>query len=135
MAPYGDFAMDNFQPLNPIDDLETVMAMTVAIVREHIPDYRGKISLVFSDLPFPDDPRASFRGNAVLDPPIGPRIAAVFDRFITGSAMGLEIDKALREGWLDYEGDLVLTLHRMPADEPFVIERENGTRIVIEFGR
>ncbi len=115
-------------------DLETVMAMTVAIVTEHLPDYRGKISLEFCDLPFPDDPRASFRGNTVFEPPIGPRSSAIFDRFTTCSAMGLEFDKALSAGWLDYEGDLVLTLHRMLADDPFVIERENGTKIVIEFG-
>jgi hypothetical protein len=41
--------MEKFQRLDPVADMETVMAMTAAIVDTHLPGYRGKISLEFWD--------------------------------------------------------------------------------------
>jgi hypothetical protein len=65
-TPYGDCVMEKNKALNPVADLETVMATTAAIVDTHLPGYRGKISLEFSQLPYPDDPRANFRGNVFV---------------------------------------------------------------------
>ena len=59
--------------LNPVADLETVMAMTAAIVTEHLPGYRGRISLEFCQLAYPDDPRARFRGNVFVEAAVGGR--------------------------------------------------------------
>jgi hypothetical protein len=63
--------MEKFRDLNPIEDLDTVMAMMAAIVDEHLPGYRGKISLEFCRLPYPEDPRARFPGNTELEAPVG----------------------------------------------------------------
>ncbi|MGA8533737.1 MAG: hypothetical protein WB615_06495 [Candidatus Tumulicola sp.] len=122
--------MEKYRTLDPTADLETVMAMLAAIVLNHAPGYRGKISLEFCDMPFPQDPRARFRGTAVVDPPIGPRSREPYDRLLTSSEIALEMDRALRAGWLDYDGDLVLSLGALPADEPFTAKRENGRLIV-----
>ncbi len=128
---YDAREMEKIRALNPVEDLETVMAMLAAIVAEHAPGYRGGISLEFCDLPFPEDQGARFRGNVFVDPPAG---GEPYDGFTTSSEIALEMDRALREGWLDYEGDLVLVLHDLPKAEPFVVLREGGHRIAFEFG-
>jgi hypothetical protein len=127
--------MEKFRALNPMGDVETVMAMTAAIVIRHLPGYRGKISLEFCQLPHPEDPRARFRGNVFVEAPVGPRWADAFDRLMTSSAIALEMDTALQEGWLDYDGDLLLTLHALPAVDGLMARCKNGRTIAFEFGR
>jgi hypothetical protein len=45
------------------------------------------------------------------------------------------MDRALTEGWLKYDGDLLLTLHALPAMDGFIARRKNGRTIAFEFGR
>jgi hypothetical protein len=125
--------MEKHKGLNPVADLETVMAMTAAIIDTHSPGYRGKISLEFSHLPYPDDPRANLR-NVFVEAPVGPSCADKFDRLITSSAIALEMDRVLQDGWLDYDEDLILALHALSAMNGFIARRKNGRAIAFEFG-
>lgn len=109
------------------------MDRVAAVVHLHAPGYRGKVSLEF-DLPYPADPRARFRANAVMEPPIGPRSRERFDRFVTSSAIGLDLGLAIKDGWLDYEGDIVMRLHSLPSAEPLVVDLGDGNILAFEFG-
>ena len=120
--------------LNPVRDLEMVMKMAVAMVYEHAPTYAGKLSIEFADLPYPADARARFRGNVEIGGVEHSDRSVSFDRFTTASAIGLEMALALRGGWLDYDGDLVVTFHRLPKAEPLVVHLENGNLIAFQFG-
>jgi hypothetical protein len=134
-SPYGGCVMVKFRALDPVADLEIVMTMMAAIVTEHLPGYRGKISLEFCHLPYPEGPRARFRGNVFVEAPVGPRWTDGFDRLMTSSAIALEMDLALQNGWLDYDGDLLLTLHAVPSMDGFIVRRKNGRVIAFEFGK
>lgn len=119
--------------LHPIDDLEIMMDRVAAVVHHHAPGYRGKVSLEF-DIPYPPDPRARFRANTIMEPPIGPRSREPFCRFATASAIGLDLGLAIRDGWLDYNGDIVIRLHSLPVAEPLVVDLRDGNILAFEFG-
>ena len=70
-----------------------------------------------------------------MEAPVGPRWADRFDRLLTSSAIALEMDLALQDGWLDYDGDLLLTFHALPAMDGFIARCKNGRTIAFEFGR
>jgi len=103
-------------------------------VHAHAPAYSGKLSVEFSDLADSGDPQARFRGNVVIGQEGSASGGASFDRFVTASAIGLEMGMAMDEGWLRYDGDLVVTLRGVPDQEPLIVNRRDGHIIVFEFG-